>query len=44
MEEGVVHIKLLNWPITGDSSSKHHADGGWFHNQVESLIVVDPMR
>jgi hypothetical protein len=41
VEEGVLHIKLLNWPVTGDSSSKHHADGEWFHNWAESLIIVD---
>jgi hypothetical protein len=42
VEEGVLHFKLLNWPVAGDSSSKHHADGGRFHNQAESLVVVDP--
>jgi hypothetical protein len=42
MEEGVLHIKLLNWPVAGDSSSKHRTDGGRFHNWVESLVVVDP--
>jgi hypothetical protein len=42
MEEGVLHIKLLNWPVMGDSSSKHREDGGRFHNRAESLIVVDP--
>jgi hypothetical protein len=43
VEEGVLHIKLLNWPVAGDSSSKHRADGGRFHNRAESLVVVDPM-
>jgi hypothetical protein len=42
VEEGVLHIKLLNWRVTGDSSSKHRADGGRFHNRAESLVVVDP--
>jgi hypothetical protein len=42
VEEGVLHIKLLNWLVAGDSSSKHRANGGWFHNRAESLIVVNP--
>jgi hypothetical protein len=42
MEDGVLHIKLLNWSVTGNSSSKQCVDGGWFHNQAESLIVDDP--
>jgi hypothetical protein len=42
VEEGALHIKLLNCPVAGDSSSKHCADGGRFHNWAESLIVVDP--
>jgi hypothetical protein len=42
VEEDVLHIELLNGPVTGDSSSEHHANDGWFHNRAESLIVVDP--
>jgi hypothetical protein len=42
VEEGVLHIKLLNSPMAGDSSSKHRVDGGQFHNRTESLIVIDP--
>jgi hypothetical protein len=42
VEEGVLHIKLLNWLVAGDSSSKHRANGGRFHNRAESLIVVKP--
>jgi hypothetical protein len=41
MEEGILHIELLNRPVMGDSSGEHHAHGGWFHNRAESLIVVD---
>jgi hypothetical protein len=41
MEEGILYIELLNWPIMGDSSGEHHAHGGLFHNRAESLIVVD---
>jgi hypothetical protein len=32
MEEGILHIKLLNWPVVGDSNSEDHANGGRFHN------------
>jgi hypothetical protein len=42
VEEGVLHIKLLNWPVVENSNSKHRADGGQFHNRAESLVVVDP--
>jgi hypothetical protein len=41
MEEGILHIELLNQPVMGDSSGEHRAHGGRFHNRVESLIVVD---
>jgi hypothetical protein len=42
MEEGVLHIELLNWPVVGDNNSEHRVNGGRFHNRAESLIVVDP--
>jgi hypothetical protein len=42
VKEGVLHIKLLNWPVAGDNSSKHHVDDGRFHNRAESLVVVNP--
>jgi hypothetical protein len=42
MEEGILHIKLLNWPVTRDSNSEHHANGDQFHNQAKSLVVVNP--
>jgi hypothetical protein len=41
VEEGILHIELLNVPVTGDSSGEHRANGGQFHNRAESLIVVD---
>jgi hypothetical protein len=41
MEEGILHIKLLNRPVIGDSSGEHRAHGGQFHNRAESLVVVD---
>jgi hypothetical protein len=42
VEEDVLHIELLNWPVMGDSNSEHRVNGGRFHNRAESLIVVDP--
>jgi hypothetical protein len=42
VEEGVLHIELLNWPVVGDNNSEHRANSGQFHNRAESLIVVDP--
>jgi hypothetical protein len=42
MEEGVLHIELLNWPVAEDSNSDHRANGGRFHNRAKSHIVVDP--
>jgi hypothetical protein len=41
MEEGILHIELLNRPVMGDSSDEYCAHGGQFHNRVEGLIVVD---
>jgi hypothetical protein len=41
MEEGILHIKLLNRPVMGDSSGEHRPHGGRFHNRAESLVVVD---
>jgi hypothetical protein len=41
MEEDILHIELLNQPVMEDSSGEHRAQGGWFHNRAESLIVVD---
>jgi hypothetical protein len=40
VEEGVLHIKLLNQSITGGSNGEHRADGGRFDNRAESLVVV----
>jgi hypothetical protein len=32
MEEDILHIELLNWPVVEDINSEHHANGGRFHN------------
>jgi hypothetical protein len=41
MKEGILHIELLNRSVMGDSSGEHHVYGGRFHNQAESLVVVN---
>jgi hypothetical protein len=41
MEEGILHVELLNGPVTGDSSGEHRANSGRFYIRAESLIVVD---
>jgi hypothetical protein len=41
MEEGILHVELLNGPVVGDSSGEHHANNGQFYNWAESLIIVD---
>jgi hypothetical protein len=42
MDEGILHMELLNWIVTGDSNSEHRWNGGRFHNWVQSVIIVDP--
>jgi hypothetical protein len=41
MEEGILHIELLNWPVMRDSNGEHRAHGGRFQNWAKSLIIVD---
>jgi hypothetical protein len=41
MEEGILHIELLNRPVTGDSSGEHCVNSGRIYNQAESLIVIN---
>jgi hypothetical protein len=41
VEEGILHVELLNGPVTGDSSDEHRANSGRFYNRAESLIVID---
>jgi hypothetical protein len=41
MEEGIFHVKLLNGPGTGDSSSEHRVNSGRFYNRAEGLVVVN---
>jgi hypothetical protein len=41
MEEGILHIELLNRPVMGDSSGEHRAHGGRFYNRAESLVIVN---
>jgi hypothetical protein len=40
MEKSVLHVELLNRPVTGNSNGEHRAHGGRFHNRAERLIIV----
>jgi hypothetical protein len=40
VEKSVLHIELLNRPVTGNSNGEYCAYGGWFHNWAERLIIV----
>jgi hypothetical protein len=41
MEEGILHVELLNGSVKGDSSGEHRVNSGRFYNRVESLVVVE---
>jgi hypothetical protein len=41
VEEGVLHIELLNRSIAGGSNGEHRAGGGRLHNRAKSLVVVN---
>jgi hypothetical protein len=41
IKEGILHIELLNRSVMRGSSGEHRAHSGRFHNQAESLVVVD---
>jgi hypothetical protein len=41
VEDGILHVELLNELVTEDSSGEHRANGGRFHNRAESLVVVN---
>jgi hypothetical protein len=41
MEEGILHVELLNGLVTRDSSCEHRANSGRFYNRAEGLVVVD---
>jgi hypothetical protein len=44
MEEDILHIELLNGPVTGDISGEHCVNGDRFDNQTKNLIVRSPPR
>jgi hypothetical protein len=41
MEEGVLHIKLMNLPVLGVSKGENCADCGWLDDRTESLVVIN---
>ncbi|KAJ9565348.1 hypothetical protein OSB04_001314 [Centaurea solstitialis] len=40
MKKGILNIKLMNRPVTGDGDAKNRADSGRFDNWTESVIKV----
>jgi hypothetical protein len=40
VEKSILHVELLNRPVTANSNGEHRAHGGRFHNRAERLIVV----
>jgi len=40
MQEGVLDIKLMNKPLTGESQGKHRANSGRLHHWAEGLQKV----
>jgi hypothetical protein len=40
VEESILHIELLNWPVVGGSNGEHRVDGGRFDNRAKSIIAV----
>jgi hypothetical protein len=40
VEEGILHIELLNRLVVGGNNGEHRVNGGQFDNRAESLIVV----
>jgi hypothetical protein len=42
MQEGVLHVELLNRLVARGSKGKHRAVVGRLHNRAENLIIVNP--
>jgi hypothetical protein len=40
VEKSILHVELLNRPVTANSHGEHRAHDGQFHNRAERLIVV----
>jgi hypothetical protein len=41
MQKSILHVKLLNRPITICSQGKHHVSDGRFYNRAKSFAIVD---
>ena len=41
VEEGILDIKLVDRPGTGNRNGEDDADSGWFDNRAERLVEVD---
>lgn len=40
MEESILHVKMVNRPITGDCKAEDGAVSSWFYNQTERLLTI----
>src|SRR5581483_3849204 len=40
MKKGILNIKLMNGPVSGDGDAKNRANSGRFDNRTESVIKV----
>jgi hypothetical protein len=42
VEEGVLHVELVDRPVPGQSESQNSPEGGRLDHRTEGLVVVDP--
>lgn len=40
MKKNILDVELMNRPVVGERQAEDCADGGWFDNWTESLIIV----
>lgn len=41
VDEGILHIQLMNYPLMGDSKTKNKLNGGGFNNWTKILITIN---
>jgi hypothetical protein len=42
VKKGILHIKLMDWPVSGMSQGEDCSDSGRLHNRTECFVVIDP--
>lgn len=40
MKKSILDIELMNKPVVGECQTEDCADGGWFDDRIESLIII----